>query len=178
MANSEDRNRELFEQFKALHAQSQSEEGTGDPGLDTLLRTVEPSFADLILSLAVPHWFNEEVVASIVEADSPDYPSKLLKEILSLSFIRSHHEGYAYHDVARDNLRRYLARKDPDHVRELSRRFADAFTQEDHPVRKPRRSEPMRYEEHRLISRQLQELAIDLHFGQGVQRRSRLVQNQ
>ena len=132
MAKSEDRNRELFEQFRALHAQSQSEEGTGDPGLDTLLRTVEPSFADLIRNLAVPHWFNEDVVASIVETDSPERPSKLLKEILSLSFIRSHHRGYAYHDVARDNLRRYLARKDPDHFRELSRRFADAFTQQEH----------------------------------------------
>lgn len=132
MADSEDRNRELFEQFKALHAQSQFEEGTGDPGLDMLLRTVEPAFADLILNLAVPHWFNKEVVISITKKKSDEHSHKLLKEILSLSFIRSHHRGYAYHDVARDNLRRYLARKDPDHFRELSHCFADIFTQQEH----------------------------------------------
>lgn len=132
MTSPGDEKRELFEQFKALHVQSQSEEGTGNPGLDTLLRTVEPSFADLILNLAVPHWFNEDVVASIVETDSPEHAFKLLEEILSLSFIRSHHQGYAYHDVARDSLRQYLACTDPDSFRDSSRRFADAFTQREH----------------------------------------------
>ena len=38
MADSIDKNRELFERFKTHHAKSQKAEGTGDPTLDTLIR--------------------------------------------------------------------------------------------------------------------------------------------
>ncbi len=102
-------------------------EGTGDQTLDTLLRTVDSSFADLILSLSVPHWFNEGIVAMAAEAETHERASKLLEDVLALSFVRSHHRGYAYHDVARDNLRRYLALKNPARFKEISQRLAQAF---------------------------------------------------
>ncbi len=134
MAESKDINRQIFESFKEFYAQTEFREGTGDPSLDIMLRTVKPSIAKIIESLAIPHWFNIGVIKSFFESASADDLTSNIDDILTLPFIRSHHRGYAYHDVTRDNLRRYLARKDPEYYREMCRKFVDIFEQKERVI--------------------------------------------
>lgn len=130
MPESGDRDREHFERFKKLYSQAQAEEGTGDVSLDMLLLTVRPSLSQLIQKLAVPHWFNEEVVAALADGDPTAQTSEILQDINRLPFVRSHPRGYAYHDVVREALRRYLAGKDQGWLRQLSYRLAEIFTRQ------------------------------------------------
>ena len=127
MAEIEDKTRAAFEQFKDLYSQVQSEEGTGDPSLDILLHLVEPPFAQLIESLSIPHWFDENLVAALLDPAWAGQRDRMLQDLVNLPFVRSHRRGYVYHDVARSTLRRYLAHKNLERTRELSAQVAGDF---------------------------------------------------
>ena len=126
-----DKNRTLFEEFKELCSQTKSEEGTGVVSLDMLLAILEPSFSRLVESLAVPHWFNEEVFSVVGGEKVKNQFQQILDELTSLPFVRSHPRGYTYRDAVRESLLKKLARKDKNRIRELSQRIVDLLLRQD-----------------------------------------------
>lgn len=126
MAELDDRERLLFEKIKALQQQANPEQGTGDASLDMLLVAMQPSLRRLVQNLAIPHWFDEQVLAAI-ERD-PDYLALHgLDGITGFSFVRSHPHGYAYHDLVRGSLLGQLMRQEPERIRQVSRCLLDVF---------------------------------------------------
>ena len=99
---------------------------TGNSSLDLVLGTAEPPFRTLILEASVPHWFNVEIVARLAPGREV-----LLEDLKSLPFVRSHAQGYAFHDDVRADLRLALIRDDPERVREISRELFVAIGEND-----------------------------------------------
>lgn len=120
----DDAPRDDLAQFKALYAASQDRVATGDASIDMLLFSVDRDLASLIEALAVPHWFDR----SLAERCGPPATAERFDEVLALPFIRPHPLGYAYHDVVREALRRYLIRSKRDEFVRLSRVCAEAFS--------------------------------------------------
>jgi hypothetical protein len=108
------------EQFISMHQKVTGAEGTGDSSIDMLLFSAEPPLAQLIKDLAVPHWFDEDMVA-LLTAQSDGDAATTWEEVLSLPFTRSHPQGYAYHDRVRYELRTFLGRKEPERMQKVSR---------------------------------------------------------
>jgi hypothetical protein len=129
MSEAQDGDRAIFEQFKELYSQTRSEEGTGDASLDVLLRTLKPALSHFVEVLAVPHWFNDELVTELARDGSTLPQEGSLAAVLELPFVRPHPRGFTYHDVVREVLRRSLVRKAPDEIRRLARRLAEIFSQ-------------------------------------------------
>ncbi len=127
MPKSDRPKRQRLEELEALYAKAKAEQATGDPSLDFLLATLEPSFRHLVQSLAVPHWFDERVLAVVGGPDLGSSPSQVMDDIVEFSFVRAHPRGYAYHDLVREALLRQLVRQDPELIREVSRRLAGVF---------------------------------------------------
>jgi len=126
-----DKDRTLFEEFKELYSEAQSEEGTGVASLDVLLAILEPSFSRIVENLSMPHWFNEEVLVVVGGEEVKNKFQQILDELTSLPFVRSHPRGYAYHDAVRKSLFQKLARKDTSRIRELSQRLVDLLKRQD-----------------------------------------------
>lgn len=128
MSEADGKKEQGLKAFEAFWERAKSEGGTGDPSLNLLLASLEPSVRRLVQDLAVPHWFDERVINSINEAGSARQVSpKLVDEIVGFSFVRSHPRGYAYHDLVREALRLKFVRQDPNRLREVSRRVAELF---------------------------------------------------
>jgi tetratricopeptide (TPR) repeat protein len=111
--------RAAFESFRTAYADAQAAAGTDEPSLHMLLRLVEPSFADVIRGLSVPHWFDEEIVAKVCEPGSMLEPAEVIGELADLPFVRLHPHGYAYHDIIRTALRDSVLRVDAPRLRRL-----------------------------------------------------------
>ena len=127
MDTGEDLERARFEEFKALHSKVSASESVGDPSLDVLLQTVAPEMARVIQALAIPHWFDADVLATVLPEDELARSAEILDEVLELPFIRSHLHGYTYHDDVRNMLRRYLMRVESERLRQWSHQFDEAF---------------------------------------------------
>jgi len=91
--------------------------------LDELMARAEPDVAEAIRFCAIPHWFNEEILAWL--RGEGREPSQRTREILAalteLTFVGPYHDrGYAYHENVRDLLVRRWRQENAERFRELS----------------------------------------------------------
>ena len=100
--------------------------------LDEIMARAEPDVAEAIRFCAVPHWFNEEIIAWLRgEGLKPSQRSgEILAALTELTFVGPYYErGWAYHENVRDLLLRRWRERDDEAFKELSGRAADYFEQ-------------------------------------------------
>jgi len=100
--------------------------------LDEIMARTEPDVAEAIRFCAIPHWFNEDVIAWLRgEGLKPSQRSrKILAALTELTFVGPYHErGWAYHENVRDLLLRRWRERDGEEFKELSGRVAGYFEQ-------------------------------------------------
>jgi tetratricopeptide (TPR) repeat protein len=91
--------------------------------LDELMDRAKPDVAEAIRFCAIPHWFNEEILAWL--RDEGREPSQRTREILAalteLTFVGPYHDrGYAYHENVRNLLLRRWRQDNAERFQELS----------------------------------------------------------
>jgi tetratricopeptide (TPR) repeat protein len=100
--------------------------------LDQIMERAEPDVAEAIRFCAIPHWFNEEIIAWLRgEGSSPSRRSgEILAALTKLTFVGPYHErGWAYHEKVRDLLLCRWRERDSEGFREPSGRAANYFEQ-------------------------------------------------
>jgi len=100
--------------------------------LDEIMARAEPDVAEAIRFCAVPHWFNEEIIAWLRgEGLNPSQRSReILAALTELTFVGPYYErGWAYHENVRDLLLRRWRERDGEEFKELSGRAAGYFEQ-------------------------------------------------
>ena len=98
--------------------------------LNEIIAHAELDVAEAIRFCAIPHWFNEEVIAWLrVEGLKSSRRSRqILTALTELNFVGPYHErGWAYHENMRDLLLRRWRERDGEEFRELSGRAAGYF---------------------------------------------------
>jgi tetratricopeptide (TPR) repeat protein len=98
--------------------------------LDEIMARAEPDLAKAIRFCAIPHWFNEEIIAWLRgEGLEPSQRSgEILAALTELTFVGPYHEwGWAYHENVRDLLLRRWRERDSQEFKELSGRAAGYF---------------------------------------------------
>jgi hypothetical protein len=84
--------------------------------LDEIMARAEPDVAEAIRFCAIPHWFNEEIMAWLRgEGLKPSRRSReILAALTELPFVGPYQErGWAYHENVRDLLLRRWREGDP-----------------------------------------------------------------
>jgi tetratricopeptide (TPR) repeat protein len=115
--------------------------------LDEIMERAEPDVAKAIRFCAIPHWFNEEIIAWLRgEGLGPSQRSReILAALTELTFVGPYHErGWAYHENVRDLLLRRWREGDGEEFKELSGRAADYFGQKAEEATDEERDEWMR----------------------------------
>ena len=100
--------------------------------LDEIMARAEPDVAEAIRFCAIPHWFNEEIIAWLRgEGLKPSQRSReILAALTELTFVGPYHKrGWAYHENVRDLLLRRWRERDGQEFKELSGRAAGYFEQ-------------------------------------------------
>jgi tetratricopeptide (TPR) repeat protein len=100
--------------------------------LDEIMARAEPDMAEAIRFCAIPHWFNEEIIAWLRgEGLKPSQRSReVLAALTELTFVGPYYErGWAYHENVRDLLLRRWRERDGEEFKELSGQAADYFEQ-------------------------------------------------
>jgi tetratricopeptide (TPR) repeat protein len=91
--------------------------------LDELIDRAEPDVAEAIRFCAIPHWFDEEIIAWLRGEEHE--PSQRTREILAalteLTFVGPYRDrGYAYHENVRNLLLRRWRQENAERFQELS----------------------------------------------------------
>jgi tetratricopeptide (TPR) repeat protein len=100
--------------------------------LDEIMARAEPDVAEAIRFCAIPHWFNEEIIAWLRgEGLNPSQRSReILAALTELTFVGPYYDlGWAYHENVRDLLLRRWQERDAKEFKELSGRSAGYFEQ-------------------------------------------------
>jgi tetratricopeptide (TPR) repeat protein len=100
--------------------------------LDEIMERAEPDVAEAIRFCAIPHWFNEEIIAWLRgEGLKPSQRShEILAALTELTFVGPYHEqGWAYHENVRDLLLHRWRERDGEEFRELSGQAVRYFGQ-------------------------------------------------
>jgi tetratricopeptide (TPR) repeat protein len=100
--------------------------------LDEIMARAEPDVAEAIRFCAIPHWFNEEIIAWLRgEGFKPSRRSReILAALTELTFVGPDYErGWAYHENVRDLLLRRWRERDSQEFKELSGQAAGYFGQ-------------------------------------------------
>jgi len=100
--------------------------------LDEIMARAEPDVAEAIRFCAIPHWFNEEIIAWLrSEGLKPSQRSReILAALTELTFVGPYYErGWVYHENVRDLLLRRWRERDGEEFKELSGRAAEYFGQ-------------------------------------------------
>jgi tetratricopeptide (TPR) repeat protein len=100
--------------------------------LDEIMERADPDVAEAIRFCAIPHWFNEEIIAWLRnEGLKPSQRSReILTALTKLTFVGPYHErGWAYHENVRDLLLRHWRERDGEEFKEVSGRAAGYFEQ-------------------------------------------------
>jgi tetratricopeptide (TPR) repeat protein len=98
--------------------------------LEEIMARAEPDVAEAIRFCAIPHWFNEEIIAWLRgEGLKPSQRSReILAALTELTFVGPYHErGWAYHENVRDLLLRRWRERDSQEFKQLSGRAAGYF---------------------------------------------------
>ena len=96
--------------------------------LNEIIARAESDVVEAIRLCAIPHWFNEEIVAWLWgEGLKPSRRSrKILTALTELTFVAPYHaRGWAYYKNARDLLLCHWRQRDGNEFRELSRWAAE-----------------------------------------------------
>jgi len=91
--------------------------------LDEIMARAEPDVAEAIRFCAIPHWFNEEIIAWLrgEGLKSSHRSREILAALTELTFVGPYYErGWAYHENVRDLLLRRWREKDGKAFKELS----------------------------------------------------------
>jgi tetratricopeptide (TPR) repeat protein len=124
--------------------------------LDEIMARAEPDMAEAIRFCAIPHWFNEEILAWL--RGEGREPSQRTREILAalteLTFVGPYHDrGYAYHENVRNLLLHRWRQEDAERFQELSEvvaaYYADKLEAEEIP--EEQRAEWQREEMYHLL---------------------------
>jgi tetratricopeptide (TPR) repeat protein len=98
--------------------------------LDEIMTRTEPDVAEAIRFCAIPHWFNEELIAWLrgEGLKSSQRSGEILAALTELTFVGPYHDlGWAYHENVRGLLLRRWWERDGEKFRELSERAAGYF---------------------------------------------------
>jgi tetratricopeptide (TPR) repeat protein len=99
------------------------EEEVPGASLNEIIARAEPDVAEAIRFCAIPHWFNEEIIAWLRgEGLKPTRRSReILAALTELPFVGSYQErGWAYHENVRDLLLRRWREGDDEEFKKLS----------------------------------------------------------
>ena len=82
-----------------------------------------PDLREPVLAVAVPHWFNQEVLQALLPENDLEI-DPLYEKLLKLSFVRTHGEtqGYRIHELTRKAIIGYLESEEPHRYKILSER--------------------------------------------------------
>jgi tetratricopeptide (TPR) repeat protein len=100
--------------------------------LDEIMARAEPDVAEAIRFCAIPHWFNEEIIAWLRgEGLKPSRRSReILAALTELTFVGPYYErGWACHESVRDLLLHRWWERNGEEFKELSGRAASYFGQ-------------------------------------------------
>jgi tetratricopeptide (TPR) repeat protein len=92
-------------------------------GLNEIMARAKPDVAEAIRFCAIPHWFNEEIIAWLRgEGLKPSHRSReILAALTELPFVGPYRErGWAYHENVRDLLLRRWREEDGEEFKKLS----------------------------------------------------------
>lgn len=78
---------------------------------------------------AVPHWFDQQLLASLLDGGSVQRAEAMYHAVIALPMVESFasRSGYNVHEATRLALRERLQQRDPDRLKELSSKVADAL---------------------------------------------------
>jgi tetratricopeptide (TPR) repeat protein len=96
----------MTEKLKHITPDMSEEEALGVI-LDEIIARAEPDVAEALRLCAIPHWFNEEIIAWLRgEGREPlQRARKILAKLTELTFVAPYHDhGYAYHENVRNLL--------------------------------------------------------------------------
>src|SRR6266496_533707 len=99
--------------------------------LDELLASAEPDIAEAVRLCALPHWFNEDILAWLrgEEGEPSGRTLEILSKLIRLPFVDSHQDrGYAYQKNVRNLLLRRWRENNVKRFEELSGNTAAYFT--------------------------------------------------
>src|SRR5271166_6386131 len=125
MSDEKSAARELLSEFQRLQDQAAAVQGTGDISLDLILAGFGSEHSVWLRQLAIPHWFNESLVSSIVPSASE--ASGFFSEIAAMPWVRSHPQGLVFHDQIRHRLRQSLLESKSELFREACKKLSSAL---------------------------------------------------
>jgi len=117
--------RKLLSDFQRLQSGAARIGGTGDGSLDLILAGLGHERSKWLRQIAVPHWFNETLLRSIVPSSSE--ASDFLSEVAAMPWIRTHPLGLVLHDEIRGRLRNSLLEFDRGLFRETCKQLCNAL---------------------------------------------------
>ena len=122
----------MAERLKRITPQMDEEDAMGLI-LDELMDRAEPDVAEAIRLCAIPHWFNEEIIACLRNEDQPSARTyEILDKLARLTFVAPYPErGLAYHKMTREVLLKHWCQKDNARFRSISLRMADYHAAKD-----------------------------------------------
>jgi tetratricopeptide (TPR) repeat protein len=91
--------------------------------LDEIMARAKPDVAEAIRFCAIPHWFNEEILAWLrgEGREVSQRTREILAALTELTFVGPYHDrGYAYHENVRDLLLRRWRQENAERFQELS----------------------------------------------------------
>jgi tetratricopeptide (TPR) repeat protein len=122
--------------------------------LDEIMARAAPDVAEAIRFCAIPHWFNEEIIAWLRGEGLKPSPrsGEILAALTELTFVGPYHDrGWAYHENVRDLLLRRWRERDGGAFRELSGRAAGYFEQKAEAAIDEERDEWVREQMYHLL---------------------------
>jgi len=130
----------IEEQLKLL------QEAQGDPGklalvsMDLVLSGRPQEMRRALEAAAVPHWFDQQLLASLLDGGMEQRSEAMYQALIALPMVESFasRSGYNVHEATRLALRERLQQQDPDRLKELSSKVADALQGGEEHVRAER----------------------------------------
>lgn len=100
---------------------------------DNLLKSLPTELAKALWAVAIPHWFNGEILVALCPdlADSADDIYLQLQELSCVEVFPD--RGHNVHEMTRNQLLDRLWKDSPEYFRELSNRAAEYFAQTHKP---------------------------------------------
>jgi len=96
---------------------------------DLLLTSLEPSVAEALSRCALPHWFDESILATLLD-DKILSPAAIIQQVADLSFVRPRDAGgYLLHEEVRARFLQPWHTEKPGQCRALSQRLWQYFSQ-------------------------------------------------
>jgi tetratricopeptide (TPR) repeat protein len=122
--------------------------------LDEIMARAAPDVAEAIRFCAIPHWFNEEIIAWLRGEGLKPSPrsGEILAALTELTFVGPYHDrGWAYHENVRDLLLRRWRERDGEEFKELSGQAAGYFAQKAEAATDEERDEWVREQMYHLL---------------------------